>query len=147
MISSTSLFLVVHLIGIALGLGSATVKLVLLLKCRGDITFTSSYLKVARPITRLIILGLILTALSGIGWLYQGYPFSAHLIAKLLLVAAILVLGPIIDNVAEPKFRKLAPENGESASLEFTKARQLYLTLEIAATGLFYVIVAMWVLI
>lgn len=146
MISSTALLLMVHLIGIALGLGAATVKLVLLLKCKGDIAFTSSYLAVARAITRLIILGLILTALSGIGWLYQGYPFTALLIVKLVLVAAILVLGPIIDNVAEPKFRKLAPGIGDSASVEFIQARKRYLTLEIAATGLFYVIVAIWVL-
>ena len=69
---------------------------------------------------------------------------------KLALVAAIWVLGPVlgpvIDNVVEPKFRKLAEGSGESASPEFTQSLGNYLMLEGVATGLFYVIIAMWAL-
>ena len=66
---------------------------------------------------------------------------------KLVLVGAIWVLGPVIDNVVEPKFRQLAPGAGESASPAFIRIRQQYLLLEVIATGLFYVIVVMWVLV
>jgi hypothetical protein len=68
------------------------------------------------------------------------------LVLKLIHVVAIWVLGPIIDNVVEPKFRKLAPAAGEVASPEFIRIQKQYLTLEVMATGLFYVIIMMWVL-
>jgi hypothetical protein len=104
----TSLLPIAHLIGLALAVGSATVKLALLLKCRTDETFVPVFMKVARPITRFIILGLVLLTLSGIGWLLVGYPFTPLLVVKLVLVGIVWVLGPIIDNTAEPKFQKLA---------------------------------------
>lgn len=144
--TSLPLFLsIAHLIGLALGLGCATAKLSLLLKCRADQTFAPAYIKAAKPITRLIILGLGLLTLSGVGWLLIGYSLTPMLIAKLVLVGAIWVLGPVIDNVAEPKFRKLAPAPGESASPDFLRSQQHYLILEIIATALFYVITVMWV--
>lgn len=62
-------------------------------------------------------------------------------------VGAIWVLEPFIDNVVEPKFQKLAPRPGESASPAFIRIQHHYLLLEAIATGLFYVIVVMWVLV
>jgi hypothetical protein len=69
------------------------------------------------------------------------------LVVKLILVGAIWVLGPIIDNVVEPKFKKLAPAPGEAVSPAFSRIQQRYLLLEVVATGLFYVIVVMWMLV
>jgi hypothetical protein len=43
-----------HLVGLALGVGAATVKLVLLFKCKSDPAFVSVYVRVAKLITRLI---------------------------------------------------------------------------------------------
>jgi len=146
MISWRSILTLTHLIGLALAVGSATAKLTLLLRCQADHAFVPVYVAVARPITRLIILGLALLTLSGLGWLLVGYPVTPLLVVKLVLVGAIWVLGPIIDNVVEPKFRQLAPTPGESASPAFIRITRRYLTLEAVATGLFYVIVAMWVL-
>ncbi len=140
----SSLLSVIHLIGLALGVGAATVKLALLLQCKADHGFVPVYIKVARPITRLIILGLALLTLSGIGWLLLGYPFTALLAVKVVLVAAIWVLGPVIDNAVEPKFRKLAPALGEPASPAFVRVQQQYLALEVLATLLFYVIIVVW---
>jgi hypothetical protein len=142
----SSLVLVAHLIGLALGVGAATVKLVLLLKCRADPAFVPVYVRVARPVTRQIILGLVLLTLSGIGWLLLGYPFTPRLVVKVVLVAAIWVLGPVIDNVVEPKFLTLAPGPAEPGSAAFVRAQKQYLTLEVVATLLFYVIIGMWVL-
>ncbi len=135
-----------HLAGLALAVGSATSKVVLLLKCRTDDTFVPVYFKVVRPITRLIIVGLALLTLSGIGWLVIGYPFSLLLGVKVVLVITIWVLGPIIDKVIEPKFQKLAPAPGVTATLEFIRVRNQYLTLEVLATALFYCIIGIWVL-
>jgi hypothetical protein len=147
MISLPSLLSVGHLIGLALGVGCATAKLALLLKCKADHAFVPAYITAAKPITRLIVLGLGLLTLSGIGWLLLGYPFTPILVVKLALVAAIWVLGPLIDNAVEPKFQKLAPRPGESASPAFIRIQQRYLMMEIIATSLFYVIIVMWVLV
>jgi len=62
---------------------AATVKLALLLRCRADGELVQAFLKVARPITRLIVVGMVLLALSGIGWL-----LVAHDLTPLLIVNA-----------------------------------------------------------
>ena len=147
MISLSFLLTLTHLIGLALGVGAATVKLTLLLKCGTNQAFVPVYLKVARPVTRLIILGMILLTLSGIAWLVLAYRLTPLLLAKIILVGAIWALGPLIDNVVEPRFQKLAPADGAPASPDFTRVHKQYLTLEVVATGLFYVIVVMGVLI
>jgi hypothetical protein len=133
-----------HLVGLALGVGAATVKLFLLLKCRKDTTFLKVYIQVARTITQQIIAGMILLTLSGIGLLVVGFPFTSRLAVKVVLVAALWALGPIIDNVLEPKFRTLAPEAGAPASPEFITARRRYVAVEILATSLFYLIIVIW---
>jgi len=135
-----------HLFGLSLGLGCATAKLSLLRRSRSDPAVLQAFLAVARPITRLIILGLALLTLSGVGWLLQGYPFTPRVVVKLTLVAVIWVLGPIIDNVIEPRFRQAAPGPGEEPSPEFIAIQRRYLRVEWLATGLFYVIVLLWVL-
>lgn len=146
MVSLPGALTVVHLLGVALGLGAATAKLTLLLRCRADHAFVAVFLEVTKPLTRQIVLGLILLVGSGIGWILIGYPFTPLLITKLVLVGAMFVMGPIIDNVVEPKFRELAPGMGEAPSPEFIRVRAQYLGLEMVATAMFYVIVVMWVM-
>lgn len=104
----SSALLVVHLIGLALGVGGATTKLVLLLKARADPAFVPLYMAVAKPVTRLILVGIVLLTLSGIAWLILGYPLTSRLVTKLFLVAGIWAIGPIIDKVIEPRFRLLS---------------------------------------
>lgn len=147
MISLTSILITVHLLGLSFALGAATVKLILLYRCKADHGFISIYSRIARPITRTIIVGMILLTLSGIGWLLIGYSFTSRLIIKVIIFGAIWILGPIIDNVVEPRFFKLAPAPGEAASPEFVGITNKYLALETLAGGLFYVIVIIWVLI
>jgi hypothetical protein len=141
-----TVLMLAHLFGLALAMGAASVKLMLLLRSRRDHGFVPTYLEIARPVTRLIVLGLILLTLSGIGWLLLGYPFTTVLIAKLILVGAIWVLGPIIDNVVEPRFARLAPVGDELPSPDFLSTQKRYLALEVAATGAFYGVVALWVI-
>lgn len=145
MFSLSSLLSLAHLIGLALAVGAATVKFALLLRCSADNAFVPVYLGVARPITRQIILGLLLLTLSGIGWLLLGYKLKSLLVVKLILVAAIWILGPVIDNVVEPRFRKLAPAPGEPPSHAFRRIQKQYLALEAVATGLFYVVILIWI--
>jgi len=146
MASLESFLPIIHVIGLALALGGATVKLTLLLKCRADLTFLPVYFATVKPITRSIVVGTVLLVLSGIGWLLLGYPLTPVLIVKLVMVGVILVLGPTIDNLVEPQFQNCAPGPGELASPRFLRIQTRYLIIEATATGIFYVIVVMWML-
>ena len=145
MVALSSLLRLAHVIGLALGVGAATVKTLLLLRCVADRSLLPAYLRVAPLITRQIVLGMVLLTLSGIGWLLYGYPFTAILAVKLVIVAGVWVLGPVIDNAAEPRFRALAPTEGEAASHAFIRVQRQYVALELAATSLFYAAILIWV--
>jgi hypothetical protein len=144
--SLTSILTVAHIIGLSLAVGAATVKLVLLVKSNSDTELLQVYIKIVRPITKVLITGMILVTLSGIGWLLSGYPLISSLIVKIILVAAVWILGPIIDNVVEPKFRLLAAETGQTDSPDFILIRKKYLALEIIATSIFYIVIFYWIL-
>jgi hypothetical protein len=144
--SLLSFFTLVHLIGLSIAVGSATLKVILLFKCKSDYSFIPVFLMVAKPATRLIVIGMILLTSSGIGWLIYGYPIGTELIIKLVLVGSVWILGPVIDNVFEPKFRKLAPSAGQTATAGFANAYYNYITIEIIATALFYAVIIMWIL-
>lgn len=137
--------LLVHLVGLALALGAAAVKVTLLLACRGDARRTGAYLLVGPVITRFIVLGLGLLTASGIAWLLLGRPVTPLLAAKLGLVAVLWVLGPIIDRRVEPAFTRLAPAGEGSPGL--SRARRRYVALELLATGLVGVITVLGVLV
>src|SRR5262245_29169584 len=130
MASLWSLLALVHLIGLSLSIGAASVKLSLLLKCRSDPSFASTYANVVKPITRFIVIGIGLLTLSGIGWLLLGYPFSGLLVAKLVVVVFLWILGPMIDNAIEPKFLKLASAPDAPSSPAFAAVSKRYLTVE-----------------
>jgi hypothetical protein len=141
-----SLLALLHVLGLVLAVGCATAKTALLFKCTSDQAFLPVFVAASRPLTRLLISGLVLLTLSGTGWLFIGYDLRPILIVKLCFVAAIWVLGPVIDNVVEPKFKKLMPVLGEPASAEFLAIQKQYVALEGVATGLFYVIIVIWML-
>lgn len=143
---SWKLLSLAHLVGLSLALGCATTKVALLLRCRAEPDLVQAYLKVVRPITRLLITGLVLLTLSGIGWLLLSYPFSTPLLAKLVLVVAVWAMGPVIDKVLEPRFAASAPAPGEAPSEAFNDAMRKYFRMELAATGVFYAIVLLWVM-
>lgn len=145
MISLFSLLTLFHLIGLSIAVGAATLKVVLVFKCKADQTFIPVYSKVSKPITSLIITGMLFLTLSGIGWLIDGYPLTTELIVKLVLVAAMWIIGPVIDNAFEPKFLKLAPAKDDAAP-EFISARNKFLAMELIATAIFYIIIVMWIL-
>ena len=146
MFSIRSLLTLAHLIGVALGMGAATSKLTLLVRARGDRAQIPTFIAASKPLTRLIITGMILLTLSGVGFLWQGFRVGSALAVKIVLVLALWAAGPLIDNVFEPPYRRLSPAKGEAASADFAKAEGRLLAAEVFATGLFYAIVVWWVL-
>ena len=145
--SSVPLLYLAHLTGLALGMGAATAKTLLLLRCRTDNAFIPTFIGVSRVMTRLIVTGLILLVLSGVAWLLiGGVVWTPRFIVKLVLVAAIFAIGPVIDNVVTPQYTRLSPSSGEPASAGFLRTQRRYIALECAATLLFYTVTALWVL-
>lgn len=143
MASSWSVLLMIHLIGLALGVGCATSKVVLLIKSYRDPAFIQVYTRVVRPLTRLLVLGLVLMTLSGIIWLVLGYGFSTILIIKLCFVGLVWILGIVIDNVTEPKYLKLAPVKDEKPSASFMDIQKKHIALETFAALVFYIIMVL----
>ena len=82
--------------------------------------------------------GILILTLSGIGWLIYGYSNSPLFILKFVLVGLMWLLGPIIDNVFEPRLVKSAPMPGESATPDFIRVQKMHQVLEIMATGPMY---------
>ena len=147
MITSYSILIFFHLLGLALGVGAATVKLRLLLKCSSNIEFVPVFLRVVKPITMIIITGQILLTITGIGWLLFGYTITPLIIIKIVLLGLLWVLGPVIDNVFQPRLEKSVSSPGGSPSISITRSLKQLLVAEIAATGLFYVLMILGVLI
>ncbi len=135
----TSLWFVLkllHLLGMALMVGAEAVKITLLVGTRSDAAFSPVYLRVAKPVTRLIMLGMALATLSGIGWIALGRPFTPALLAKVVLVVALGAVGAVIDKVVEPRFARVAAEAGTAAPPEAARIGRQYLAVELAATAL-----------
>ena len=145
MASSWSILLLIHLVGLALCVGLATAKVFLLVKCYRDITFVPVYLKVMKPLTQILVLGLIIMTLTGIIWLVMGYGFSNTMIVKLVFVLVVWVLGILIDKITEPQFSKLAPVKGETASPAFYQIQKKHLALESVAALVFYILMLLGV--
>lgn len=138
MLVLSEILYVVHVIALTLAAGAALVKLLLVFRCKKDYTFYTDYFKVAPLLSKLIITGMILLTLSGITWIITGYALEPLLIVKIIIVTAIWIIGPIIDNRAEPRVEKLFPSPGVEPSAEFVGAQQQHLQLEIIATILMY---------
>jgi hypothetical protein len=138
--------LLLHLVGLALALGGATVKVSLLLASRTDPRITSAYVRVSPVVTRLLVTGLVLLTASGIAWLVLGRPMTPSLVAKIALVVVLWALGPVIDKVVEPAFLRLAPSAGPGAAPELACARRRYLAVEVFAAGVMSAITILGVL-
>lgn len=147
MFSLYHLLLLTHVVGLGLALGGSTAKIILLFRCRADHSFYKVFFKVTKPLTGIIIAGMILATLSGIGWLITKYPLRPLLIGKIVLVGLLWVLGPIIDNIAEPRLRKEITAAGLEPGTGFSAAKNRHLLLEIIATLLMYAVTIIGVLI
>jgi len=145
MLQASTVLSVVHVTGLALGMGAATVKFGVVARSR-EPRIARAFLELSRSMTQPIVLGMVLLTLSGIGWMIVGYPMSRELGLKFAPVAALWVLGPWIDKQVEPRFAHAVAATGDSVSPAFAMAHRRFLVIEGVATGLFYLIVLGWML-
>lgn len=138
---------VVHLVALALAVGAATAKNVLLYRCRSQPSRVPFFLAVEGPITAQIIAGQVLLTVSGIAYAYLlGYSFTPRLMVKVGLLLLVWVLGPTIDHVVSPALKRAVAGGVEPSSPEVERAVRRYLLWDVLATAVFYAIVVFWVL-
>jgi len=143
--STWQLLILTHILGVALALGAAVVKVALLLALRADGDLTH-FLRVSRPITRLIVTGMILLTASGVGFVALGRPFTTMLVVKIALALGVWGVGPVIDKVLEPRLRE-AVASGPSGSAALRQIRPRYVAIEVAATLLLVSVTVLGVLV
>lgn len=144
-------FQVLHSIGIAWGLGAATIGFLGMRKGQKDPQFGQAWTKFLPTITNLIWIALILLVVSGVGLLVL-HPATVNYSAamwgiKHVVVYFIIVAGIIITLVIAPKLKRLAPQAGANPSPEFLKARTLMQRLGVINLICWYVVVVLSVFI
>lgn len=119
------LFNFLHFVGLAFGLGGATIATIISRKAEKDKDVGIASIKIMPSISKLIFAGLILLIVSGI-----AIPFfikwslnKEMLLIKHALVVLIVIFGIILGKSSK-KISKLAPKGNEKPSQEFLKTKK-----------------------
>jgi len=111
----------IHFVGLAFGLGGATIAAIISRKAVKDKEIGRSFMKIMPSISKLIWLGLILLTISGILiTIYTQWPINKELlIAKHILVAWIFIFG-IVIGISMKKIKNLS-ESQDKLKIEKAK--------------------------
>ena len=139
-----------HLVFLAWGLGGATVAAILTMKAEKEPALMPNGITMLEPISKLIwvaiigltITGIVTTAL-GAG---KGYYDATILQIKHVVVAVIVINGLNITLRLLPKTKKLAPAPGTKPTAEFLKTKRFLQTSSIVSMVLWYLVVALSVI-
>jgi len=139
-----------HLVFIIWGVGGATISTLLMIKAEKEPALMPSAMKFMGSISKLIwiaIMGLIITGIisasMGAG---KGYYDPTILTIKHIVVALIIIFGANISLRLVPKLRKISPSPGSAPTAEFLKAKK-HMKIEAAfSLVLWYVVVALSVI-
>ncbi len=136
-----------HFIGIAWGVGGATISAILMAKADKNPEIAPLAMKVMPSISKLIWAAIILLIVSGIA-LAQLVTFpidAAMLLIKHAVVAVLVLNGIILAFGILPKMKKFAPTDGKP-SAEFLKAKKSAKVAGMLGLFLWYVILVLSVM-
>lgn len=133
------IFNFIHFLGLAFGLGGATIAAIISSKAEKDKDISKALIKIMPSISKLIMLGLLLLIISGIALpFYIKWPMNQQLlIIKHVLVVWIIIIGVFIGR----KFKKMSrtiPIGKEKPKPEFLKAKKQVKILSIINLILWY---------
>ena len=119
------IFNFVHFLGLAFGLGGATLAAIISRKAERDSEVGKLSFKIMPSISKLIFFGLILLIISGIALpFFIAWPLNKELlIVKHVLVAWIVIIGVILGRSSKKIFN-LAPVGREKPSLRFLRTKK-----------------------
>lgn len=133
-----------HFLGLAFGLGGATIATIISMKAEKDKDIGKAVMKIMPSISKLIMFGLLLLIISGIAMpFYMAWPVDKQLlIIKHVLVVWIIIIGIFIGTRMK-KMRNLAPVLREKPSQEFFKVKKQMKYLSIINLILWYAVTLM----
>ena len=136
-----NLFNFLHFVGLAFGLGGATIMAIISSKAEKYQEVAIAMRKIAPSIVKLIWTGLILLIISGIALpFYIEWPLNKNiLLIKHVLVIWIVVIGFFLG-LSSRKMNRLAPKEKEKPSLRFLKVKSQMRAFSIINLILWYVI-------
>lgn len=142
------LFNLLHFIGLAWGVGGATVAAIISRKAEKNPEIGHAVMKILPAISKLIWAGLILLIISGIGVsAYVKWPLDMNmLIIKHVVVVLIVVIGVIIGFKIK-KMAALAPKPKGEPSPQFLKTKKQVKNAGIINLILWYIVVVLAVLV
>ncbi len=144
-------FQILHSLGIAWGLGGATIAYIGMRTGQKDPQFGQAWAKFMPTISKIIWVALISLMVSGVGLLVLHPPSVAYSAAmwgiKHVVVYFIIAAGILITFVLGPKIKRLAPQDGAKPSPEFLKVRKIVQLLGLINLVCWYVVVALSVFI
>lgn len=140
------IFLIGHVIGVALGVGGATVSDALFLTSIFDNKIDKSELKLMKMASFIVIAGLLLLMVTGTGFFLVGGLTSARFYAKMTIVFIATLNGVIMHYVAFPIFERCVKERLSLLSAEFTRHAPLLVTAGAVSAVSWYtaLILGMW---
>jgi len=130
-----------HFIGLALGLGGATIANIISRKADNDKELSRGLHKILPPIIKLIWTGLILLIISGIALPYYiTYPMNKQiLIIKHVIVVWIVLIGIFIGIISK-RVMTSTPIGKEKPKQEFLKISKIMKVLSTINLILWYVV-------
>jgi uncharacterized membrane protein len=138
------IFNLLHLIGLAFGLGGATIAAIISTKAEKDKELAGAQMKLMPSISKLIMLGLLLLIISGIALpFYIKWPLDKQLlIIKHVLVVWIIIIGIFIGRRFK-KMSRISPVGKEKPKAEFLRAKKQVKILSIINLILWYAVTIM----
>ena len=139
---------IIHMLGLAWGLGAVTVNMILMMNAEKNPETAPVIMGLAPKVGKLIWIALGLLAISGIGLAFEGVDYIDRtlLIVKIALVAVLVVGGLVLLFVMLPKMQGLAPK-GAPPSAEFLSLKKKVMGLGMLNVILWYAIfvLSFWV--
>ncbi len=135
------IFNFVHFLGLAFGLGGATLAAIISRKSERDSEIGKLSFKIMPSISKLIFFGLVLLIISGIALpFFIAWPLNKELlIVKHVLVAWIVVIGIILGRSSKKIFN-LAPVGREKPSLRYLRTKKKIKLFSMINLVLWYVV-------
>lgn len=146
MLTMKTFLLIAHVVGVALGVGGATMSDVLFLTSISDRRIDRSELKLLKIASKVVVGGLILLCISGLGFFFVGTVPTPRFWAKFTIVLIATLNGNIMHRYLFPIFEQCVRDRVHLLSAEFVQHAPIMVTAGAVSAISWYtaLILGMW---
>ena len=118
--------MLLHDIGTAWAVGSATITMILMFKADRDEGLAATMAKITPMLNKLVMIGMVILIASGVAliFLVDRSIDDTMLVVKIVVVVALVLNGLNLNLRMQPQATKLAPKEGEKPSDAYTYAKK-----------------------